>query len=195
MKKVAIVARGGTNCLAPFRDPEWEIWGMPWISYPRVDRVFEIHSQTCADEAEEWFRSGGWVTEFNARCPDVECVCDPSRLHLFANASEYPLAEVMAGLPIATLENTIAYMIALAIHEGREEIGLWGVHMYASPEADFALASNAYLVGLAQGRGIKVTIPPGSPFLASNFIDGRYGVRCGHMRPRFYSAAGISPNT
>lgn len=176
MRKVAIVARAGTSALAPFRDAEWEIWGLPWISYPRMTHGFEIHAQSVIDNSKTWLGKPDWLTEFNARCPDAIMYCDPSRMHAFKNPIEYPLADVMGSLPIAYLENSIAYMLALATHEQVDEIGLYGVHMYAGYEADLAQASVAYLVGLAQGRGIKVTIPPGSPLFMSNFVAGRYGL-------------------
>ena len=47
--KVAIVARAPTNVAAPFHDTSWRIWGLPWVRYPRVDLVFEMHEQACWD--------------------------------------------------------------------------------------------------------------------------------------------------
>lgn len=194
MRRVAIVARGGTSALAPYWDRGWEIWGLPWISYPRLDRAFEMHAEACRPHMGEWYRKPDWIIEHEARAPDVPVYCDPSRLHAFKNAVEYPLGEVIAGLPIPTLENSIAYMVALAIHEGVDEIGLWGVHLWAHEEAELALASVSYLIGLAQGKGITVTIPPGSPLLMSNFTAGRYGVNAGpaSRRPKFLSVAGAN---
>lgn len=191
--KIAIVARAGTSAFAPWHDKEWEIWGMPWISYPRLDVAFEVHSQKCVDENQD--DDNVWLGTFTRKYPDVVTYCDPSRSHLFKHPVEYPLAEVLADLPIPSLENTISYMLALAILRRPAEIGLWGVHMFAGYEAQFAAPSVCYLIGLAHGRGIKVTIPPGSPLFMSNFVDGRYGVRGGKnaMRPKIVSYAGVAP--
>lgn len=191
MKKVAIVARAGTSVLAPFRDPEWEIWGLPWVIYPRLDVAFELHSQRIVDEeTTPFFRDEQWLTVFEERYPHAKIYCAPSRVWRFKNAVEFPLEEVSKALPIPALENTVCYQIALAIKEGREEIGLWGVHMYAGPEAEVALWAIAYLVGLAQGRGIKVTIAPGSPLFMSHYVEGRYGVS-NETRRRFVTDAGL----
>lgn len=172
MRKVAIVARGGTHAAAPWQDEEWEIWGLPWISYPRITRFFEIHEEefyTGPDEMRD-----GVMAANAARWPEVPVYCTASRAHAFRVPVPYPLEAVMADIPIPFLEDSVAHMIALAIHEGVEELGLYGVHMmgaYASHRP-----SVTYLVGLAQGRGVKVTIPPGSPLFMSLYVQGRYGV-------------------
>ena len=61
-------------------------------------------------------------------------------------------------------------------HEERaDRIGLYGVHMMGSGQYAFERPSITYLVGLAQGRGIEVEIPLGSPLFISDFNAGRYG--------------------
>lgn len=191
-RKIAIVARAGTSALAPFHDPSWEIWGLPWILYPRLDCAFEIHTQQCVDESNE---SDDWIPRFRERHDDALVYCDPSRLHLFRRTATYPFDEIRLSLPRRYLENSIAYVLAYAIHLRPAEIGLYGVHMFAGYEAAFAQGSVQYLVGLADGRGIKVHIPPGSPLFMSNFVAGRYGVRGGEgaMREKIISYAGVKP--
>lgn len=191
MRPVAIVARGGTHSLAPFRDSNWEIWGMPWCRYPRLDRAFEIHAASFFEtKADTWFTGRKWEARFRKDHPGVEVWCDPSRMDAFENPVSFPLEEVKRGLAIPYLENSIAYMVALALHEGRTEIGLYGVHLFAGPEAELSLGSVAYLVGVANGRGIKITIPPGSPLFMSNYTAGRYGVR-DSRRHKFPCFAGV----
>lgn len=175
MRKVAIIGKAGTHGHAPWRDETWEIWGMPWISHPRVTRMFDIHSEGCWAEYAHILTDDAWLPTFNEKYPDIPVYCDPSRIDKFSTAVEYPLAGVMAALPIPFLENTIAYELALAIHEGVDEIGMWGVHMMARGEFAFERPSACYLVGLAQGRGIKVSISPGSPLFMSCHMAGRYG--------------------
>jgi hypothetical protein len=178
VRKVAIVAKAATSALAPWHDEEWEIWGLPWISYPRCDRMFEMHHQSMAAlDPDPYFREDRWAAEF-ARKPYGECpvYCDASRMRLFANPVEYPIKAVKAELPIPFLENSIAYQIALAIHERVDEIGLYGVHMVGASEYIAERPSVTYLIGLAQGRGIKVTIAAGSPLMASYWMKGRYGL-------------------
>lgn len=155
-----------------------------------------MHSEAFfEDSPKSWLTEQKWVDRFNEANPRAVTYCDPSRLSRFRNAVSYPFDDVLKSLPFAYLENSVAYMIALAIIEGRRTIGLFGVHMFAGPEAQISQPSVAYLVGLAQGRGIEIVIPPGSPLFMSNYVAGRYGVRGGkeQYRPKIICYAGVTP--
>ena len=83
---------------------------------------------------------------------------------------QFPMKEVTAlvgktnkGTPY--LESSIAYMMALAILEKVDRIGIWGVDLHCDSEYAFQRPNMEYLVGLARGRGIKVYIPPQSALL------------------------------
>jgi len=145
---------------------------MPWVSCPRVDKLFDMHDNSFYDKSssEEW-KNESWVD----RIKDAPVYADKSRSHL-PNYVEYPLDAVKESIPYHYFENSIAYMMALAIHEKVDEIGLWGVHLRGTAEYEAERPSIAYLIGLAQGRGIKVYIPPGNPLLCSVWEAGRYGV-------------------
>lgn len=201
-RKIAIVAKGGTSALAPWRDETWEIWGMPWVIYPRVDRLFDLHTQAFWGETEktrkfeaEWAQKAKRVYAGKAFC------VDPTREHRFKNVTVYPLSEVMDFLPIPYLENSIAYMMALALLEHAkgdaiEVMGLWGVHMRGAPEYADERASVTYLAGLASGMGIDVHVPPGNPLFMSAWQAGRYGPPGGkRMINPFMAAAGALPNS
>jgi hypothetical protein len=177
LRRVAIVAKGPTNGSAPWRDANWEIWGLPWVTYPRVDLMFDVHTQAFADCAGvEWFRKDTWHPTFMAEHGNVPTYCEPCRRHLFPAYRDYPLDAIKEWLPFHYLENSIAYQLAFAIHEEVDEIGMWGVHMWGSGEYQAERPSITYLVGLAQGRGIKVSNCPGSPLFMSIWAAGRYGV-------------------
>lgn len=174
-RKVAIMGRAEDSALAPFGNPDWEIWGLPWAdALPRVDRFFDIHSQAVWDTT--FGMPDGWEREIAARHPGVPVYCDPSRLHAFPEAVAYPLDEILLSLPIASLESTISYEIALAIHEGVSEIGLYGLSLLSDSEYGFQRPSVAYLVGLAQGMGITVNIQASNGLFASAWPSGRYGI-------------------
>jgi hypothetical protein len=174
-RKVAIIGKAASVAFAPWYDPEWEIWGMPWLLSPRVTRMFEVHEQAFVDACEGQDADASWLPKFLDRHGDVPVYCDPSRMHAFPNSVEYPLAEVMKFLPFPYLETTISYEIALALYEGVDEIGLFGIHMMGRAEFVWQRSSVIYLIGLAQGMGVKVTIPPGSPLFLSGYESGRYG--------------------
>lgn len=168
------MAKAATAAFAPWADPEWEIWGLPWVTYPgRVDRYFEIHSRQVFDAATGAYGKEEWI--YNTNAMDTPVYCHRSRLLEFAHAVEYPLAEVRKTLPFTYLENSVAYQIALAIHERRPAIGLYGVHMTGGAEYVWERPSVTYLVGLAQGRGIEVIVAPGSPLFMSRSVAGVYG--------------------
>jgi hypothetical protein len=58
-------------------------------------------------------------------------------------------------------------MLALAISEGFEEIGVWGVDMIHDSEYGYQKPSGSFWLGVAKGRGIKVTLPVESALLAN----------------------------
>lgn len=137
--KVAIVGLAG-DCRdsVPWSDPAWELWGLPWDAegWPRLHRTFEMHDDLTPDAA---------YSERLQSC---------ARLYTQAN---YPVAEV-AQTTGGVFESSVAYMLALAIHEGAEEIGIWGVTMEGNDEYAYQRPNCEYLIGLARGRGIKVFV-------------------------------------
>ena len=86
----------------------------------------------------------------------------------------YPYEEVVATIGsnyFAT--NSFGYMIALAIHERFEEIKLYGAAFGPKDISDaYARPCIEFLLGLAQGRGIRVWVPEGSALLKGD-IYGR----------------------
>lgn len=171
-RKVAIIAGGGTASLAPFRDEAWELWGMPWIHYPRITHLFEIHADDfyTGPDAER----DGTIAETAERFPEVPVYCHPSRACLFKNPVTYPIEDVLTLLPIPYLESTVAYQLAFALRERVNEVALYGVHQIG--EYIWEKPCVTYLVGLLQGNGIRVSIVPGSPLFMSKHKAGRYGL-------------------
>lgn len=171
-RKVAIVAKGGTSALAPFRDESWEIWGMPWISYPRVTRLFEVHEEGALSPEFD----ADWRAKAFPRYDGVPLYAVRSRLHISPSTVELDVAALLSLAPVPYFENSIAYMLAQAVLEQVDVIGLWGVHMRGIREYEAERPSVTYLIGLAQGRGIEVYISAGCPLFASVWEAGRYGV-------------------
>lgn len=175
MRKVAIVAKAGTSALAPWLDPGWEIWGMPWVSYPRVDLLFDYHSQEWHDTLPADHDVKEWLVKMSVKYADIPTYCEATRVGAYRKGIEYPLQEVLKSVPVGYFENTIAYQLALAIHERVDEIGLYGIHMMGRREFEAERPSVLYLIGVAQGKGIKVTVAEGSPLFMSFWYHGRYG--------------------
>ncbi|MCB1460904.1 MAG: hypothetical protein KDJ90_00395 [Nitratireductor sp.] len=187
-RSVAIVAKGGTSALAPYQDREWEIWGLPWVSYSRVDRLYDVHEQEHWDESPRSSEfEATWYRRSRPLYRDHEVWCPSSRTHRFSNAKVLPVEEIMAFLPIALLENSIAYMIAHALFEhcemGEEidRLGIYGVHMRGALEYANERASVLFNLGLAYGIIGEIVQPEGQPLFMSQHIAGRYGC-AGGMR-------------
>ncbi len=170
--KIGIVARGPTAVSAPFHDLSWTLWGLPWIQYPRIDAVFEIHEQAHWDQLSD--------PETALDCnPDADVYCTASRAARFDadRVRPYPFDEVLSAFPGAPFESTICYQMSFALLHGASEIGLWGCDMpMTREEYIWQRGAVLYWIGRAEEGGVKVTLAPGSPLMMSRWNAGRYGV-------------------
>ena len=63
-------------------------------------------------------------------------------------------------------------MLALAIHEGFEEIHVYGVDMAVDTEYHHQRPSCEFFLGLAAGMGIKIFVPDTADLLKTRFLYG-----------------------
>jgi hypothetical protein len=158
--KVAIVGLSpATHDKAPWGEPGWEIWGLPWddAGWPHMTRHFEMHDMRLLES--EHSKRGDAYWQRLAECDRLYMQDDT-----LPNAIPYPFDEV-AQTTGYYWNSSIAYALALAIHEGAEEIGVYGVDMKGDDEYGYQKPNVEYLLGLAKGRGIKVHVPEESPLL------------------------------
>lgn len=141
--KVAVLGFTDSWKLAPFNDLSWEIWGLNelYMFIPRWDRWFEIHSRKLyeSDKAR--------VSDHIERLKQMTC---PIYMHEhhddIPTSVKYPLDEIGKFFPNPNpdtkpyITNTISAMIALAIYEGFEEIGIFGVDM--AHDTEYCLDKN-----------------------------------------------------
>ena len=156
--KVAVVGLApSTYDDAPWMDDEWQKWGMPWDArgWPLMARHFEMHERRMMN-ADPFY-----TADYIERLGDCERLYLQAPDERFPHAIAYPLDEVAQTIGGAYWSSSIGYMLALAIHEGATEIGIWGVD--AADEYQFQRQNIEYLIGLARGKGIKVHIPDASP--------------------------------
>src|SRR5690606_26486051 len=78
------------------------------------------------------------------------------------NSREYPLARALENFG-RCFTSTASYMIALAILEGVDTLGVWGVHLTEKSAYARQRPGVEYLLGVARQRGIEVRLPPRSP--------------------------------
>lgn len=168
MKKIAIVGTAATYVEAPYNDNTWQIWslGANWARIPRFNKWFEIHTlealrlaNALDDKRLAFLKKIGGALVIGHETDELPL------------AEMYPLEELKAEFG-AYFTSSISYMIALAIHEGADEIGIWGVDMIGDGEYAHQRPCCEYLLGVAKGRGIKVTIAPKSPLLRCERLYG-----------------------
>lgn len=170
--KVAIVGLADTGRDSVPWGSDWEVWGLAWDAEWRYQfhRAFEIHDM--ADLAK-FYRGGldGYLAKI-AHCARLYVDDAPG-------GERYPFDAVAADVG-DYWNSSIGYMLALAIHEGAEEIALLGARMEANDEYAYQRPNTEYLIGLARGRGVKVHVPEDSPLCKFTQVPGcdyagRYG--------------------
>jgi hypothetical protein len=162
IRKVALVGTAPSSVAdAPYDDNSWEIWslGSNAGKVRRFTRWFELHtvdvldSARCIDKNRQDFLNKIGKDLFIGHESEV-----------FPNASLYPKDEIVKTFG-NYFTSSIAWMIALALYEGVDEIGLWGIDMVGDCEYSYQRACCEYYLGIARGKGITVTISPHSPLL------------------------------
>lgn len=165
-KKVAIIGGGPTRRRAPFSDPSWEIWAFSshlWRP-PRIDRWFEIHAMTDLRQQLGWKKRGrrsfGGYMRFmrNLDCPVYMQRVNPR----IPTSLVFPVEDLLREFG-RCFTSTAAYLIAFAIMEGYETIGLWGIDL-RGPKYRRYRPHIKYLLSVARQRGIELVLPRSFPF-------------------------------
>lgn len=186
LRKIAIVGTAPSSVdEAPYGDNSWEIWslGANQVKIKRFTRWFELHTFDALAQANalqpqrvEFFKKIGkdlMIGHENPELPDAEM---------------YP-KDAIVGMFGKYFTSSIAWMIALAIYEGADQIGIWGVDMIGDCEYSHQRACCEYLLGIARGRGINVAIAPQSPLLrAQRMYAFEYTELAGETQARIAEA-------
>jgi len=164
MRSVAIVGfYPATRDLANAEPPEVDIWGMNvnHVFLKRYSRWFQLHPQGWKggkygrDDAHlEFLRTCDVPLYMNDPMPDIPA------------AIPYPYEAIKADLGRDYLTSTGAHAIALAIHERYDEIKVYGINVATDLEYVEQRPCIEWLLGVAQGRGIKVTLPASAMLLS-----------------------------
>lgn len=170
-KKVCIVGYAeNSRHLAWYNDPECEIWGVNQLYrfIPRADRWFQIHHDW--QDSRKWAEGAdlvAWIKE--ARCPVYMLSAQPD----MPMTLPYPKDWVKAQLGVHEyFTSSIAMMLALAIAEGFEEIGIYGIDLIVGREYAFEKPCAEFYLGLAHARGIKYHLPENSALLWQSHTYG-----------------------
>lgn len=195
LKKIAILGSAPSSVsLAPFADTSWQIWACSPGCYPvakRVDRWVELHRW---EPGQPWF-SVEYI-KFMANLSGPVYMIEP--VAEIPNSVMYPLDQVMNhvyGYMVdlkgvwrekrfdrSDFSSSIAWMIALAIVEGADEIGLWGVDMSACEEWAFQRSGCQSLIDAAKSVGITVRVPCESDLLRPPPLYGFCEIDPAHIK-------------
>lgn len=149
--------------LAPFNDPTWEIWACspPNYDLPRVEAWFELHSlqRKMTQQNAPYF-------DVLRKHPRVYLNGTDPLFGMFPHAIAYPIDAMIEKYGRWFFSSSLAYMLALAIEQKPEMIGLWGVDMSATEEYGYQRAGCHFFVNEADRNGIIVTAPPESDILS-----------------------------
>lgn len=154
--KIAVCGSApSSRLLAPFNDPSWEIWACSPqnYDYPRVDAWFEVHSldRKYVPENEPYY------TKLRAH-PRVYLSAPDPRLPDGIVIDPKPLLERFGDY---FFTSSLAWMMASAIVQKPEIIGVWGVDMSASDELySGQRAGMHYFMQMASNAGIQLMLPP-----------------------------------
>ena len=166
-RKVSIIGAGPSRSKAPWGDDSYCWWMLNEISQPRFDRHFELHPRAVQNDREL-----AWLST----CPTPCYVLDLDEWDgMIPQAVRYPLERVLAATGGRRyFTSTFAFQVALAITEGAAEIGVWGVDLDLGTlrERTAEKACLEYWLGMAEGRGIRVTLPPGATLLTRPYLYG-----------------------
>lgn len=179
--KVAIVAFSKTTRhLAPFDDPEWEIWGLNeeyrfhWMK--RWDRWFQIHpyldfmrkGNPNDPKHPDWLRAQKpcWIGE-----PRTFPIYMQDHYDDIPASVKLPLDEIQRDLGINYYCSSISYMLGMAAWLGYKEVGLYGVEMASDTEYKYQRPNGEFWIGYMMGRGVKIHLPKEAHLLRGQ----RYG--------------------
>jgi hypothetical protein len=170
--KVAICGYApSSRDLAPYDDDSYEIWGVNelYMLNKRIDVLFEMHHYKFLTAKERNPNHLKWLQ--NAKIPIIML----QHYNDIPTSVPYPLGEIEKKFG-TYWTNSISYMIALAVHLNFKQIDIYGIDMATqnqnNGEYSMQRPSVEYFIGVAQGAGIKVVIPPQCDLLKTQF---RYG--------------------
>jgi len=188
MKRVALIGSASSWHKAPFDDPGVTIWCHASVTdtarateepkatledllfpkedqdiragrLPRVDAFFEVHKR------EIWIKWAENMAEYEVPVYMHEHVEEVPK------STALPLKELLKRFR-KLFSCTSCFMIAMAISEDYEEIGLYGIHAASDSEYAYEAPGIHYWLGLAEGMGIKVTVTEESSLLKQGFLYG-----------------------
>lgn len=168
-QRIALVGTcPSSRMLAPYADRDVEIWACgpdnAGGQLPRVSRWFEIHGDLGFSDAPPW--EATYVNWLNQQAQALAFTLVVQDHRLFPKAIMLPKDELIAKFGRLFFTSTPAWMMALAIHMGVKEIGLFGLDMSSRHEYLLQRPGMHHFIELAEQRyGVSVYAPIESDIL------------------------------
>lgn len=173
---MACAMEGGRQRIA---DETWVINAMGNVV--AHDRVFQLDDVLVGEKAADGHNCSAGIMEWLHRHPGP--VYTPVAHPDYPGAVEYPLEWVLNKIqhPLPHLNTSVPYALAYAMAIGVKKVSFWGCDFTYSNShaAESGHACLAFLLGLAQSRGLQIMIPSESTLLDMNVENGKrfYGFR------------------
>lgn len=173
--KIAIVGDSlSSRALAPYGDPSWEIWGVGngYLHLKRATRYFELHRMA---DVLRTIRVKDWYPQ-PAKLGALHVLTHPDIPDEFArradggpSVSHFPFEQLIDEHG-RYFTSSFAWLVAYVLtFPDVSELAVYGADMslgeYATQKACFE-----HYLGIAKGRGIKVTVPAASLSLRAPFL-------------------------
>lgn len=172
-RKIAIVGTAPASLpYAPWEDESWEVWGTSNSApqLPRWDVWIECHTAEYLVERGDRQQHIQWLQQDHGEGKVI--YANEQMAHAIPNGVPYPLDVMKDTFPSHYFTNSISYLLALAIYQQVDRIGVWGVDMSLSGEYADQRPSCEYFIGLARGKGIPVHVPPQADLLKTRRLYG-----------------------
>jgi len=191
MNKLAIVGSGpDTRDNAPWDDPSFDIWvfneagNHSWCK--RWNAVFQMHEPEIykghnTKDVHHW----EWLQQKHFK-PIYMQELDP----LVPDSVRYPLEEAKALAGVQMFPSTFAYMAALAVLNGYEQVRIFGVELSVT---EYQSQANGYLFwfGFLRGRLSVENVDSAILHLGQNIFEvplygyeGEFSLGCAHFQER-----------
>lgn len=161
--KIALIGSAPSSVqLAPYNNPDWQIWACSpgaWpVAGPFTHKWFELH---------RWEPGQPWMSHEYCKFLDTFKgeVVTINPIESIHNNQTVNVNELVDKYGPYFFTSTLSWMFAMAIEAGATSIGLWGVDMAASEEYGYQRAGCQYFAQLAKSMGIEVGVPPESDLL------------------------------
>ena len=160
--KIALLGTApSSRDLAPFNDPDWEIWACSsgnYKSLPRSDVWFEMHAMDRMGNDPRFTL----YLAFLAKHPKVYMQYQEPKI---PGSVAYPKKEIVEEFGDHCFGGSVPWMLALAIKQNPEVIGFFGIDMADIKESGHQKCSCHCLMFEGRKRGIQFYAPPESDIL------------------------------